>query len=288
MGGIYSSFMPNASAIFSNGASLARLQHSSAVLSASFLPENQQYLLLGFGLKAGESAGIGFGMLRYGIGDVEGYSPEERPLGAFGADDFAFSVGGGLAIGSASLGATFRYLLNTIDNVGRTGSGYSVDLSGAMEFETTIASRDWMLFTLELNNIAGEMRDGHEVIPWEARLGASYIYPLEEESITTRPDPSGLPATSRIKPKAYLQGAAEGRLARFDSSASYSFALEAVPLANVPVGLRAGASSNGDIAGGFFLTLPWEFARNLRLDFASRREYEIGRITHHVTLIGGF
>jgi hypothetical protein len=77
-------------------------------------------------------------------------------------------------------------------------------------------------------------------------------------------------------------------MARFDSSASYSVALEAVPLATVPVGLRAGASSNGDIGAGFFLALPWEFARNLRLDFASRRDYEAGRITHHITLVGGF
>ncbi len=288
MGGIYMPFTPNASAIFSNGSALARLEHSSAVLSASFLPQGQGLFLLGFGLKAGESAGIGFGMLRYGISEVESYSADERRLGTFSANDFAFSIGGGLAIGPANVGATLRYMMNNVGSVEGSGFGYSVDLSGMMEFQTDLARRDWMLLTVELNNIAGEMRDAHEQIPWDVRLGASYIYPIEDEVTIARPDPSGIPATRRVKPRAYLLGAAQAHLARFDSSASYSVALEAVPVPNVPIGLRAGASSTGDLAAGFFLTLPWDFARNLRLDFASRRDYHLGRMTHHVTLVGGF
>lgn len=294
LGGTYTPFPVSASAIFNNSANLARLQHPTFLLSTSLLPHDQSIYLIGFGMKLGDAAGLSFGMLSYGIDDVEAYNADEQRIGTASSRDMAFSVGGGLAIGPANIGATFRYLTfsTLVDgNVGQvegTTGGYSVDLSGTMEFETNLLRRDWLFFSVALNNIAGELRAGHDRIPLNTRLGASYLFPLEEDAMTFRPDPSGLPATQRLKPRAYVLGAFETRLAEFENDPTYSFAVEAVPLANVPVGLRAGTNSLGDVSGGFFLAVPWEFARNLRIDLASRRDYELGDITHHITLAGGF
>lgn len=294
LGGAYSPFPASASAIFNNSADLARLQHPAFLVSTSFLPHDQSVYLIGFGMKLGNAAGLSFGMLSYGIDDVEAYTADEQRIGTASSRDMAFSVGGGLAIGPGNIGATFRYLTfstlvegNAAQTEATTG-GYSVDLSGTMEFETNLIRRDWLFFSVALNNIAGEMRAGHDRIPLNTRLGASYLFPLEEDATTFRPDPSGLPATQRLKPRAYVLGAFETRLAEFQDSPTYSFAVETVPLANVPLGLRAGTNSLGDVSGGFFLAVPWEFARNLRIDLASRRDYELGDITHHITLTGGF
>lgn len=295
MGGTYAPFPATASAIFTNNANLARLQHPAFVFSTSFLPFDQRMYLMGFGMKVGSSAGISFGMLSYGIDNVGAYTEDEQRVGTLSSSDLAFSAGGGIAIGPGNIGATVRYLLFSTAVNGNAGEregttrGYSVDLSGTLEFETNLIRRDWLFFSAALNNVAGELSDGHDPIPLHTRIGAAYLYPLEEEGPTAlRLDPSGLPVPQRVKPGAYILGAFETHISEHAAGPSYSFAVEAVPLVNIPVGLRAGANTLGDVSGGFFLTIPWEFARNLRIDLASRRDYELGNITHHITLAGGF
>jgi hypothetical protein len=287
MGGTFVPFASGAPAIFSNSAALAHLEGPTAAISGAFLPFGEQFQMIGYGMGIGEFSGIGASIVKYGISDVPSYSADEQRIGTTGSQELAVSLGAGLGIGPGSVGATVRYLHFSPEGVGGKLTGYTVDLSGTVMFETAFLKQDWAFFSVALNNIAGELTGPRDLIPLDARFSGAYLYPLEERSTTTRIDPSGLVTTRRLRPRSYLLGAVEVRMSQFDSTPTVSGALEWAPLAEspVPFGLRLGFNSLADLAFGFFvdITPPVDFARDLRLDVATRRDYERGDITSHVT-----
>jgi hypothetical protein len=287
-GGVFTPFLADASAIFSNSAALARIGHPSVSSSFSTHPwSQQQTATLGVGMGIGEQAGVGIGIYSYGIEEFTGRDSEGRTTGQKSQRELAMSIGGALGIGPGSIGATIRYLRQ--DNFGVQGSsaGYAIDMSANLAF------RDELFLALGLNNIAGEMSatydsDLRERIPWHARFSASYVYPLESERTTLRPDPTGRVIEQRLDPRAYILGAAEARISQIDSLVLVGATLEALPYATIPAGARLGYNTVGDISFGIFLTVPVEFANRLRVDYTVRRDYEIGNFSHHITLTAGF
>jgi hypothetical protein len=289
MGGAFNPFAPDGSVIFSNSATLPLLKRPAVSASYSKLPLNQGFTLLGFGTGIGEFAGIGFGVMSYGISDVSRRNGGGQEFGTTGNKELALSVGGGLTIGPGSIGATVRYMRQDFTGTEAPSNGYAVDLSG------TISFREQIFFAFSMNNIAGEMRATydpgiHWQIPWDARLSGSYLLPLEEQTVPVRLDPSGIPSSRRVKPHTYLLGVIEGRT-QLDSVTVVSLAVEAVPVVLAPgfdFGLRLGWNSRSDLSAGFLVQLPVGFTDQLRLDYAIRREFELGDITHHVSLTAGF
>lgn len=275
-------------ALFGNSAALSSLPGPIAMVSTSFLPAGQGYAAAGGALPIGTYAGASLSVTSYTLGEYAGYSSDDRPLGTFSSRDISISAGGALAIGPGSIGATIHYLDAGLsgDLAGLTGgSGYAVDLSGTIAFE------ERYYFGLALNNIAGEMSyaaGGRETIPWNIRLGAAWLLPFEERSVRERSDPSGLQLERRLPPRSYLLIAGEGRTSEIDSSISLSAAVEWAPFVELPIGLRLGASSSGDLAFGFFYALPVEFTKALRINLAIRRDYEVGEVSQHISLIAAF
>lgn len=287
MGGAFVAFASDPGSLFSNSAALAGLEHPVAALSASFLPYQQRVALAGVGVPLGGSCGVSVSLMSYSLGGYQGYAREELPTGPFSSTDLAFSVGGGIGLGPGKLGATLRYLNSSLSGIEGGASGYAVDLSGTMEFDRRF------FFALSLNNVAGELKanydDGpRERVPWNTRLGAAYLIPFEERTATIRLDPSGIAAVEPRRPRSYLLLATEVRASDLDSSIGFSGAAEYVPLVEIPLGFRIGFTSQGDIGSGFFYTLPVEFTRDLRIDYSARRDYEVGEVSHHVTISAGF
>ncbi len=282
MGGAFAPFAAGGSAIFSNSAALPGLEHQTALASLSILPNGERFRAFGYGMPVGSFAGISAGILGYGISDVQGYTADERPTGSIGSEDFAFSLGGGLTIGPGALGATVRYLRTTLSGTDGSASGYTVDLSGSLTLD------DRYFFSLALNNIAGETKGPRELAPWNTRLGASYLLPMEERSESSRLDPSGIIRTRRLRPRAYLLLATEMRLGQYEAEPNYSLALEWVPVVTFPIGLRGGYNTLGDFAFGFSYDLPVEFVNDLRIELAARRDYELGDISSHITISAAF
>lgn len=293
MGGAFVPFVSNGdgSAILGNSAALARLERPTLLISYSSLPFQQQVQSLGFGMRFGEFLGLGVGVVSFGGAPVESYDAREQSLGRISSRDLAFSMGAGMAIGPANLGATIRYLRFIPGNGDLSPSGYSLDLNGTWEFEQVVTRRDWLAAAVSVKNVAGEMTNVHDVIPLTLHLGGAYLHPLDDDRVTTtRLDPSGLVSTRRIKPRSYILGSVEARLTQYDSTPTISVGMEWAPVAEVPFGVRLGFDTRSDIAGGFFVSLapPVDFARNIRLDFASRRDFELGDISYHITLAAGF
>jgi hypothetical protein len=287
-GGVFTQFNADASAIFSNSAALARLDHPSVSFSGSTLPwSGQQSATFGFGMGVGEQTGIGIGLYSFGIEEFTGRDVEGRPTGEKSQRELAVSLGGALAIGPGSIGATIRYLRQ--DNFGLEGSsiGYAIDMSANLAF------RNQIFLALGLNNIAGEMSatydaDLRERIPWHARFSATYVYPLDMPSTTLRPDPTGRILEQRLDPRAWVLAAAEARISQIDSTVIVGATVEALPYAAIPAGARVGYNSAGDISGGIFYSFPVEFADRLRLDYTARIDYELGTISHHATFTIAF
>jgi hypothetical protein len=301
MGGAFVPFVSNGdgSAILGNSSALPRLENSTILFSHSSLPfakeVNQQLQAFGYGMRVGPFLGFSVGVVSYGIGNVKQYNANEQLIpGQINSNDLAVSLGAGMAIGPANIGTTIRYLKFIPGNDDNAPSGYALDLSGTWEFEQVLTGRDWLAASVIVNNLAGEMTNVHDVLPVRLRAGGAYLYPLDPDRITSaRIDPTGRMISRREKPRAYILGSIEAQFTQHDLTPAtpvISAALEWAPLPQVPFGLRAGFNTRDDIAGGFFVSVapPVDFARNIRLDAAARRDAGIGGVSYHVTLTAGF
>lgn len=285
MGGAFDPFHVDGSAIFSNAAALATLDHASVTAGISTLPFGERTALLGAGYGVAGLSGIGISILRYGQANISNTNLDGRPLGTFDYQQLAIGIGGGLAIGPGAVGATVHYLRDDYTGISAGGTGYTIDLSG------TLALRDYY-FAFSLNNVAGEIHgtyDGapRDLLPWNARLDAVYLEPLSVEIDRSRPDPTGMQQAS-IRPTAYWLVAVEARVSQIDSIPSLGIAGEVKPFEKIPWSLRLGCTTLGDVSAGFSYAIATEITPELRLDYAVRRDFELGDITHHVTFTASF
>jgi hypothetical protein len=127
-----------------------------------------------------------------------------------------------------------------------------------------------------------------EIMPWQARLSAAYVHPLEGATETVRPDPTGEPLSVTKRPRSYVLAAAGARIVGEDLPSVLSVAAEAVPVSIIPIGFRFGVNNGGEISGGFFYRTTLEFATDLRIDYAVRWFEDPGDVTHHVGLSASF
>ncbi len=287
MGGTFGSISPDASAVFVNSAYLPMLRQHTVSVAHSFLPFGQKLDMIGYGFGSERIFGFGVGISRYGLADVEGRTLLGERTGNISSSDMAFSVGGGLTLGPAAVGATIRYLRRDLTGVEGGENGYTVDLSGVMMLD------DRYHFSFSVNNIAGGMVASYdsgptETIPWNTRIGFAYLHPLQEprEEIV-RTDPTGKRKVNRLLPDTYLMGAIESRMSSADSVPIFTFALESVPSDAVDVGLRFGLNTLGDLSFGTFVPIPFE--RDLRIDMSARSNYgSYGDLTYHLMITLGF
>jgi hypothetical protein len=285
-GGAYTPFSPTSLSLFTNAAALPLMERPSVAVGYSHLPFGQHYSMLSLATEVGEFGGVGLGLLNYGIGDLPARDASGVQHGTTGNRELAFLIGGGMQIGPGSIGATFSYLREDFTgNSAASANGYAIDLSGTLTF------RNQLFLAFSMASVAGEMRaTGSRIrwaVPWQTRLSATYLHSLDDVVETLRTDPSGLPREHRKLPAAYILGIVEARASQTDS-ASVSLAVEAVPLRSVPVGLRVGWNSLGDLSGGFQVGIPTEFTRDLRINLAVRRDFELGDLSYHVSLIAGW
>lgn len=280
-GGISFPFSNSASAIFRDGSSLTRLDGSVATVATSLLSDGQRFYAAGIGIPFDSDGGISLGVTSWQNGEYRGFTADDRPLGTFTSNDFAVSVGGGLSLGPASLGTTLRYLRSSLSGISGGGSGYALDLSGSLLFLNRIS------IGFALANAAGELswNEGagpREQLPWRLRVGGGYVYPLEERYDTVRNDPTGMGRRTSIRPRTYLAGGLEGRIDQESNSPLVGFGLEWAPrIEDAPLAFHSGIDSHGDFGAGFSVVAP---GTPCRLDFSGRRDYDLGRLTWHVSI----
>jgi hypothetical protein len=287
LGGLHVPFAPDASALFSNSSALGWLERPT--VSATWSSPLFGVLssgALGVAIPIGRFAAVGVGLSTMSSGEQAGYNERRERVGSFVDRELGFIAGGSLAIGPGSVGATIRMLRRDVSGREISNTGYAVDLGG------TLAFIDRLYVGAVIANIAGEMVAGEstlrERIPWEARLNATYVHPLEERSESSRLDPSGTPITRRIRPRSYLLGTTGARMAQTDSMPTLGVAIEAVPVSGLDLGFRLGLNSGGEISGGFLYRLPVEFTDELRVDYAIRWYAGPSDVTHHVGITAGF
>jgi hypothetical protein len=277
---------PDASALFSNSSALAWLERPS--VSASW--SSPAFGVVGSGaigaaLPLGRFAALGIGMSTVGSGEQAAFDAQRQRTGSFVDRELDFVAGGALTIGPGSVGATVRLLRRDISGYPLSNTGYAVDVGGTLVFAERLRVSG------VLANIAGEMVAGEstlrERIPWEARLGATYVHPLEETTESARLDPSGTPITRAARPAAYALATVGLRAAQTDSLPTFALAAEVVPLAAIPVGLRAGATTAGEFSAGFLFRIPVDFTDELRLDYTIRILDDPSDVTHHVGMTVG-
>lgn len=283
MGGTLNPWTANAAILFRSGAALTHLERRSAFLSASILPSPQKGVQAGVAANLGKTGGIGLGITSYSITGIELRGIDERPLGTTSSSDMAMTVAGGIKIGPGSVGGSLRYLRYDIEGLDGASWGLTMDVSGTLTF------REHLIFTVELGNIAGEMNASYrtglrEAIPYEARLGVSYAWPLKEETTPERVDPSGRIAMRKLRPRTYILGTGGIRISEFEEELIVEGAIEVVPTElakDAGLGFRTGLNSRGDLAFGLFVDAPIELGEHPRFSIASRRDYDLGEFSMH-------
>ena len=283
MGGTLNPWSANAAILFRSGAALTHLEHPSVFLSGSILPDPQRGLQAGIATNLGKTGGLGFGITSYSVTNIDLRGIDERPLGTTSSRDMAITLAGGIKIGPGSVGGSLRYLRYDIAELDGASWGLTMDISGTLTF------REHLVFTVELGNIAGEMNASYqtslrEAIPYEARLGVTYAWPLKEETTPERLGPSGKVEMRKLRPRTYILGTGGIRISEFDEELIVEGAIEAVPVElakDAGLGFRTGLNSRGDVAFGFFLDAPIDLGEHPRLSFASRRDYERAEFSIH-------
>lgn len=280
-GGIAFPFSNPAGAIFRDGSWLTRLPEPVATVTTSLLSDGQSFYAAGVGLPFGSEGGLSVGITSWQAGEYRGFTADDRPTGTFTSTDIAFSVGGGLSLGPASLGTTLRYLRSSLSGMEGGASGYALDLS------TSFLFLDQVSMGFVLSNAAGELswNEGagpRERLPWRLRIGGGYVHPLEERFDTVRVDPTGIGRRKAQRPRTYLAAAIEGAVDEGGDSGVVGLGVEYAPsIDDLSLALHAGVDSRGDLGAGFNVVVP---GSPCRADFSGRRDFGLGQIAWHVAL----
>lgn len=279
IGGAFVPFRADASSIFSNSAALAGPAGWTGTGSVTFLANRETLFMAGIGRSFG-AAGVGLGVVSYGVDDVAAYSAAGQRIGLASSRDLALSAGAGLRIGPGAIGATVRYL--RFDATGTEGtSGYAVDISGTMQFEGAVDARDWVFASIAANNIAGAQSGAFRPTTANVRLGATYVYPLGDDRMSVqRPDPTGISIRTRNFPDAYVLGTAEVRAAQYDPlPPAITIGFEcATAIEQGSAGLRAGFNSRRGISAGGFVR--WQ--NDLLVDYGASGDETDGTLRHTI------
>lgn len=203
----------------------------------------------------GRGAGV-VGSARFvGISEIDFRSDDGQKTGTGSSGSIILSAGGGLSLGPATIGGGLRYLRRT------TSGGNGLDEALGVDISATIEFLDRLRVGTVLNNIAGGLESGSSAssIPSDVRLHATWQEALTDKRDSSRVDPTGLLTEIERQPETWVTVAAEARIAQFDNAVILGVSIEAVPVSigrGAHIGLRFGANSRGEIAGGTFFGVP--------------------------------
>jgi hypothetical protein len=238
-------------------------------------------------VSVGDAGGLSLGVAQYSAGSFRGFTADDRFTGTMRNSDIALSLAGGISLGPAAIGATVRYLNSSLAGAAVAASGYAVDLSGSLSFI------DRIVVGARVSNVAGQVdwaapSNEREALPWQLRVGASYLIPLEEHYRTIRDRPTGIASRALERPKSYVAVAVQESLVQYGESGATDVGVAWAPSEEIPLELRAGAGTVGDVGAGFGYTLHLSTFPRIRFDFSVRLDHDLSRPTEHVSITAGF
>lgn len=170
MGSAFTAIANDASALYWNPAGLCQINNCEFMSMYSLLSLDRKQFFLSFTKNFSKYAAVGFGWLKYGVGDIEVRDYMGELLDKFSDSENCFYFSVAKKINIASLGLSAKYIHHSLYDY--SANGLSFDL-GAMVYLSTFS------IGLNLQDIGGSIKwdtdsNLEESIPVLYRLGAAY------------------------------------------------------------------------------------------------------------------
>lgn len=298
-GGAYTAVSNEPNGIFFNPASSAfltsRPQFSMMVSPMQF--GRNQYAL-SYGQSLGSSWGISASVNTMQSAKFAATNISGSYLGDFSNEQYDMAVGGSWRNDLFSLGASAKYLINTLTGSGASGKTFAFDFGAKMNFLD--------LFTVgaSIQNIGGRIDwksvNGKDLIPFTIRAGVATEIGINQEEYVVRSTVRGEPETVELPATQYVLLALDAVYNQHDKVPTIILGAEYSPLELLAV--RGGMSVYGEEynlntfmpmtqwGAGFTVkpvvaSLPFRF----QVDYAiAADDLANGQVGHHLSLVMEF
>jgi len=242
-----------------------------------------------------EQFGVGAGLIHYWNGSFTERDVLGTPLRELSSEQYAISVGGTWRTGDFAVGATGKYLINTLRGTGSKGTAFTMDLGAKADiadlFSVGIAAQN-LFGAMNWNNTSVSER-----LPYSLRAGIATEFSLEKETYTVRKNVRGETETIELPSESYVMVTLDAVLTQYDHTPIVVLGAEYTPVRLFSV--RGGFNVLGE-EGGTTKAFPmtrWgggiSFTPPLRsLPFSFQIDYSIandavssGGIDHMISLI---
>ncbi len=179
MSGAFTAISNDPLSVFYNPAGLSDLNFSPTFNGMySLLDIGRSHNTLFYGQKLNDNYSIGAGINIYGSGDFTMRDQRGVAIKNISSTDYALSVSGAYNLEFASLGATFKYISNSLYGISGSMNGYAVDIGSKFNIMNLFT------FGLTLQNIFSNASydDGikeQSKIPYSIRAGIGFEIPFD-------------------------------------------------------------------------------------------------------------
>lgn len=175
MGGAFTSIADDGSALLWNPAGLSQLKNIELTGMYSILSLGRQQNYASVSLPVSNIGTFGIGFIQYGVYDIDKRDEDGNPIGTFSDNEMAIIVGLGRTFHNfISYGASFSYLMHTIDESKANGIGFDVGVIAHDIFDMVNIG---MSIKSLSSNLKWDNTGTKEEIPYVMKTGASIKVP---------------------------------------------------------------------------------------------------------------
>jgi hypothetical protein len=244
MAGAYTAIANDPSAIYYNPAGLASLTDRPNFSSMyTFLEYGRTHSSLAWGQNMMEDFGFGFGINNFTSGSFMARDIKGNPLGDRTAWQFSATAAGAYTLEFFSVGASLKYLSNSLESSGVRADGFGLDLG------TKFNVMDLFTVGVSMQNIASMMfwnteSEESNLLPYTVRAGVAMEFGLNENIYITRSTVSGELEEVYEPATRYILVGVDAVLTQHENGPTVVLGVEAVP--HEVIAFRGGLSVLGD------------------------------------------
>lgn len=296
MAGVYTAIVNEPSGIFYNPAGTAFLPNTPSInTSIGILGLSRTNAVMCYAQEILPSLGIGVGVNNLYSGSFLGRTINGTPTRHLNNNQLSALVSASYKIEYFSLGASAKYINNSLNGANISASGVAFDVGAKLHI------LDLFSFGAAINNFGGSMNwntvsEASESIPYTIRTGVAAEFGLNDETLVSRTTITGEEETIVIPPTKYVLVGMDAVYHQFDSSPSFIIGAEFVPEEIIAV--RGGITLYGDKNGkaqilplnnwgaGISLRPKFDTDFNFQFDYSISNEYlNPDNIAHYIALV---
>jgi hypothetical protein len=251
MAGAYTAIANDPSAIYYNPAGLSSLTDKPNISTMyTFLEFGRTHSSLTWGQNMFEDFGFGIGINSFTSGSFMARDIKGNPLGDMTAWQFSATAAGAYQLEFFSVGASLKYLANSLEGSGTRADGFGLDIG------TKFNVMDLFTVGVSMQNIASMVfwnteSEENNLLPYTVRAGVAMEFGLNENIYVTRSTISGELEEVYEPATRYVLVGIDAVLTQYENGPTIVLGVEAVP--HEVIAFRGGISILGDDMNEYIL-----------------------------------